>query len=426
MSNLEELIEKLCPDGVEYKTLGEVATISRGGNFQKKDFTEQGKPCIHYGQIYTRYGLFTDKTLTFINDECFAKQKYAEPNDIIMAVTSENIEDICKCVAWLGTEKVAVSGHSAIIHHSLDPKYLAYFFHSQHFFNQKRRLAHGTKVMEVTPDTLKSIQLPVPPLEVQREIVRILDNFTFLTTELAAELAARQKQYEYYRDLLLTFKPNESTILNERTNELELSGAIRWMKLGDLSITITKGTTPKTYSKSGICFIRTEAIESDLINFDKVKYIDDDIHNGSLRRSILQANDILFTIAGATIGKCVVVPASALPANTNQALAIIRLKENYEHKYIFYLLKSKYMKDYIQKSIKGSAQPNLNLQQLNDFVIPVPSLEQQQRIVDILDRFDTLCNDISSGLPAEIEMRQKQYEYYRDKLLSFKELKKEA
>ena len=426
MSNLEELIERLCPDGVEYKTLGDVATISRGGNFQKKDFTEQGKPCIHYGQIYTRYGLFTDKTLTFINDECFAKQKYAEPNDIIMAVTSENIEDICKCVAWLGTEKVAVSGHSAIIHHSLDPKYLAYFFHSQHFFNQKRRLAHGTKVMEVTPDTLMSIQLPVPPLEVQREIVRILDNFTFLTTELAAELAARQKQYEYYRDLLLTFKPNESTILNERTNELELSGAIHWMKLGDLSITITKGTTPKTYSKSGICFIRTEAIESDLINFDKVKYIDDDIHNGSLRRSILQANDILFTIAGATIGKCVVVPASALPANTNQALAIIRLKENYEHKYIFYLLKSKYMKDYIQKSIKGSAQPNLNLQQLNDFVIPVPTLEVQQRIVDILDRFDTLCNDITSGLPAEIEMRQKQYEYYRDKLLTFKELKKEA
>jgi type I restriction enzyme S subunit len=426
MTKLEELIEKLCPDGVEYKTLGEVATISRGGNFQKKDFTEQGKPCIHYGQIYTRYGLFTDKTLTFINDECFAKQKYAEPNDIIMAVTSENIEDICKCVAWLGSEKVAVSGHSAIIHHSLEPKYLTYFFHSQHFFNQKRKLAHGTKVMEVTPDTLKSIKFPVPPLEVQREIVRILDNFTFLTTELAAELAARQKQYEYYRDLLLTFKSNGGTILNERTNELELSSAIRWMKLGDLSITITKGTTPKTYSKSGICFIRTEAIESDLINFDKVKYIDYDIHNGSLRRSILQANDILFTIAGATIGKCVVVPASALPANTNQALAIIRLKENYEHKYIFYLLKSKYIKDYIQKSIKGSAQPNLNLQQLNDFVIPVPPLEVQQRIVDILDRFDTLCNDISSGLPAEIEMRQKQYEYYRDKLLTFKELKKEA
>ena len=137
MSKLEELIEQLCSDGVEYKTLGDVATISRGGNFQKRRTLQNKKPCIHYGQIYTRYGLFTDKTLTFINDECFCKNKNAEPNDIIMAVTSENIEDICKCVAWLGTEKVAVSGHSAIIHHSLNPKYLAYFFISQHFFNQK-------------------------------------------------------------------------------------------------------------------------------------------------------------------------------------------------------------------------------------------------------------------------------------------------
>ena len=218
MSKLEELIQRLCPDGVEYKTLGEVATISRGGNFQKKDFVEKGKPCIHYGQIYTKYDLFTDKTLTFITEECFVKQKQAMKNDIIMAVTSENIEDVCKCVAWLGDENVAVSGHSAIIHHSLDPKYLTYFFHSAHFFNQKRKLAHGTKVIEVTPDTLKSIKLPLPPLEVQREIVHVLDNFTFLTTELAAELAARQKQYEYYRDLLLTFKQDKSTILNERTN----------------------------------------------------------------------------------------------------------------------------------------------------------------------------------------------------------------
>lgn len=306
MSNLEELIERLCHDGVEYKTLGDVATISRGGNFQKKDFTEQGKPCIHYGQIYTRYGLFTDKTLTFINDECFAKQKYAEPNDIIMAVTSENIEDICKCVAWLGTEKVAVSGHSAIIHHSLDPKYLAYFFHSQHFFNQKRRLAHGTKVMEVTPDTLMSIKLPVPPLEVQREIVRILDNFTFLT----AELAARQKQYEYYRDFLLTFKPNESTILNERTNELELSGAIRWMKLGDIAdITKLAGfefTNYVQYSNNGsIIALRGLNVKNGSLILNDVKYIDHSDFS-KLNRSKLFVDDMLFTYVG-TVGQVALV-----------------------------------------------------------------------------------------------------------------------
>ena len=407
MSNLEELIERLCPDGVEYKTLGDVATISRGGNFQKKDFTEQGKPCIHYGQIYTRYGLFTDKTLTFINDECFAKQKYAEPNDIIMAVTSENIEDICKCVAWLGTEKVAVSGHSAIIHHSLDPKYLAYFFHSQHFFNQKRRLAHGTKVMEVTPDTLKSIQLPVPPLEVQREIVRILDNFTFLTTELAAELAARQKQYEYYRDLLLTFKPNESTILNERTNELELSGAIRWMKLGDIAdIGTGNGNTNEGLDTGKYpFFVRSQDIKyKNEYDFDET--------------AIITSGD------GVGVGK-IFHFVSGKYALHQRAYRVHITSDNVLPKYFFYYFKNSFL-TYISKASFHSSVTSIRRPMMINFPVPVPPLVVQQRIVDILDRFDTLCNDISSGLPAEIEMRQKQYEYYRDKLLTFKELKKEA
>ena len=153
-----------------------------------------------------------------------------------------------------------------------------------------------------------------------------------------------------------------------------------------------------------------------------LSYIDEETHLGFLKRSILEADDILITIAGATIGKCAMVPADILPANTNQALAIIRLADGNSKNYIMYLLKSNHMKEYMQSNIKGSAQPNLNLKQLNDFIIPLPSLEEQERIVAILDRFDSLCNDIFQGLPAEIEARQKQYEYYRDKLLTFKEL----
>lgn len=133
MTNLERLIQELCPSGVEYKKLGDVATISRGGNFQKKDFVEQGVPCIHYGQIYTKYGLFVDSTLTFISEENAKKQKMAVKNDVIMAVTSENIEDVCKSLAWLGDEDVAVSAHSAIIHHTLNPKYLVYYLHTEQF-----------------------------------------------------------------------------------------------------------------------------------------------------------------------------------------------------------------------------------------------------------------------------------------------------
>ena len=127
-----------------------------------------------------------------------------------MAVTSENIEDVCKCVAWFGEEDAAVSGHSAIIRHNQNAKYLVYYFHSSMFFLQKKKLAHGTKVIEVTPSDLLDVKIPVPPLEVQRQIVQILDRFDALCNDLTqglpAEIEARRKQYEYYRDQLLTFK----------------------------------------------------------------------------------------------------------------------------------------------------------------------------------------------------------------------------
>ena len=213
MNKLNELIAQLCPNGVEYKRLGEIATVSRGGNFQKKDFVEEGIPCIHYGQIYTRYNLFVDKTLSFIMPEVAAKQKIAVKNDIIMAVTSENMDDVCKCVAWLGNTDVAVSGHTAIIHHNQNPKYISYWLHSEMFAEQKRKIARGIKVIEVAPAKLCDVVLPVPPIEVQNEIVRILDQLTELTIrlrkELEAEFEVRQKQYEYYRDKLLTFTPAE-------------------------------------------------------------------------------------------------------------------------------------------------------------------------------------------------------------------------
>lgn len=209
MSELEKLIQQFSPNGIEYKELGAVATISRGGNFQKKDYVESGFPCIHYGQIYTKYDLFVNNTISYISNEIAIKQKKAVYGDIIMAVTSENIEDVCKCVAWLGDEEVAISGHTAIIHHTLNPKYLVYYLNSSLFFKQKLKLVQGTKVMEVSPDKLKKVKIPVPPIEVQCEIVRILDRLTELIAELTAELTARKKQYEYYRDKLLVFPEQE-------------------------------------------------------------------------------------------------------------------------------------------------------------------------------------------------------------------------
>lgn len=190
-------------------TLGEIATITRGGNFQKKDFVKEGFPCIHYGQMYTHFGVFADQTLTFVSADVFSKSKQAMPNDIVMAVTSENVDDVCKCTAWLGKEPIAVSGHTAIIHHNQNAKYLSYFFHSKVFFDQKKKLAHGTKVIEVTPDKLNGIVIMLPSLEKQAEIVSVLDRFDALCNDLSsglpAEIEARKKQYEFYRDKLLSF-----------------------------------------------------------------------------------------------------------------------------------------------------------------------------------------------------------------------------
>ena len=190
--------------------LSEICSMERGGNFQKKHFTEEGVPAIHYGKIYTYYGLYTDKTLNFIDGEIAKKQKFANNNDIVMAVTSENVEDVCKCVVWEGKEPVAVSGHSVIIRHNQNARFLAYYFTTSHFQRQKERYCIGTKVIEMKPDNLAKILVPIPSIEEQNRIVSILDKFYSITNDISeglpAEIELRQKQYEYYRDKLLTFK----------------------------------------------------------------------------------------------------------------------------------------------------------------------------------------------------------------------------
>ena len=195
----------------KYKVkLGSFVQILRGGNFQKADFVEQGKPCIHYGQIYTHFGIHTDTVLKFLPDSIFHISKKANPGDIVMAVTSENVEDVCKCVAWIGNEQIAVSGHTAIIQHNQNPKYLSHFFHSSMFFNQKIKYAHGTKVIEIKPSSLVNIEIPLPSLNEQQKIVDILESFNSLTMNISegipSEINRRTLQYEYYRDILLTFK----------------------------------------------------------------------------------------------------------------------------------------------------------------------------------------------------------------------------
>lgn len=397
MTKLEKLIQELCPNGVEYKPLGDIAIISRGGSFQKKDYTENGVPCIHYGQIYMHYGLFAEKTLSYISDEVAQKQKFAEPGDIIMAVTSENIDDVCKCMAWLGKEKVAVSGHTAIIRHSINPKYLVYWLHSSAFYQQKEKIAHGTKVIEVAPVKLADVILPVPPLPVQREIVRILDNFTELTEglnrELAAELTARKKQYAYYRDKLLTF--------------------------GDVRVGVTSDVIRRTLGE--VCKISAggDAPKDSMSKQKTEKYSVPIISNGIGENALYGYTDApkveepaVTVAARGTIGYAEYRDYPFYPI-IRLLTAIPKDSTVVNTKYLYYCLQGK------QYSVPIGGIPQLTAPELKKVEIPIPSLDVQNRIVQVLDNFDAVCTDLSSGLPAEIEARQKQYEYYRDKLLTF-------
>ena len=239
MSKLNDLIQQLCPGGVEYRKLGEVAEIRRGGSLQKRDFVEDNEnavPCIHYGQIYTRYGLEINRTVSSISKENSAKQQFAQSGDIVMAVTSENFEDVCKSLVWNGQQAAAVSGHTAIINFRGNPKFLVYYFSSDLFRKSKRKLVHGTKVIEVTPRDLERIWVPYPPLKIQQEIVKILDKLTKLQAELQAELDLRLKQYEYWRDELLSF----DNIMTQPANRIvrllrELCpNGVEYKKLGEI------------------------------------------------------------------------------------------------------------------------------------------------------------------------------------------------
>lgn len=189
--------------------MGKIGTFIRGNGLQKKDFTESGVPCIHYGQIYTHYGTFATKTKSYVHPSLADKLLKVEPGNIIIACTSENVTDVGKAVAWLGEHEIVTGGHSIVFKHSLNPKFVAYFFQTDLFLCQKKKYAYGVKVIDIKPENLAKIVIPIPPMEVQQRIVDILDRFESLINDLTdglpAEIAAVQEQYEYYRNKLLSF-----------------------------------------------------------------------------------------------------------------------------------------------------------------------------------------------------------------------------
>lgn len=388
MSKLNDLIKELCPDGVEYKPLDSFATIVRGNGLQKKDFTEDGVGCIHYGQIYTYYGTYAYETKSKVSVELAETLKKVETGDLVVAVTSENIEDVCKCVAWLGEETIVTGGHAAIIKHKQNSKYLAYYFQTEDFYKQKVKIVTGTKVMDIAPSKMGKIIIPIPPLPVQCEIVRILDNFTALTSALTAELTAQRKRYSGLLNSFLSYEGRST------------QDGVLWEKLGD-AVGIKRGVRVVKAQLNEVG--EYPVYQNSLTALGNYNYFN------------CNANKTFLITAGAAgeIGYSYVQFWAA-----DDCYYFECNDSGLMERYLYYALKTRQYK--LKRMVRNASVPRLGRYSIENLLIPVPSLEEQQRIVDILDRFDKLCNDLSEGLPAEIAARQKQYEYYRDKLLTFK------
>jgi len=204
---------ELAKVGFEWKTLGEVGELVRGNGLTKKDLTDDGVPAIHYGQIYTRYGLSTEKTLSFVSTELAKRLRKVDTGDVVITNTSENLADVGKSLVYLGKEQAVTGGHATIFKPNKQiilGKYFAYFTQTDNFATQKRKYAKGTKVIDVSTNDMAKLKIPIPPLSVQNQIVAILDIFDTLTQSISEglpkEIKLRQKQYEYYRERLLNFK----------------------------------------------------------------------------------------------------------------------------------------------------------------------------------------------------------------------------
>ena len=381
MSRIDDLIAEYCPDGVKHQTLGEIGEFIRGNGIQKRDFRDSGFGCIHYGQIYTYYGLFADHTKSFIDPNLAEKRKKAYKGDLVIATTSENEEDVCKACAWLGEEPIAISGDAYIFRHHQNPKYISYCFQSELFQSQKKKYITGTKVLRVNGGAMAKIHVPVPPLPVQEEIVRILDSFS--------SLEARRKQYAYYRDELLTF--DRERVLVITVGELCDINRGRVMSKGYLEK--HRGAYP-VYS-------------SQTANNGRFGFINSYDYDGEY---------ITWTTDGANAGSVFYHDEKFSITNV---CGLLRIKDSrVRAKYLKYVLDVT-AKQYVNT---GMGNPKLMSNVMKQIKVGIPSLAEQDRIISILDRFDKLTNDLSSGLPAEIEARRKQYEYYRDRLLSFDEL----
>lgn len=406
-----EDVTKKIPDidcsNVEYKRLGDIATaIYRGAGIKRDEVTETGIPCVRYGEIYTTYNVTFNNCVSHTDEDKIQNKKYFEHGDVLFAITGESVEEIAKSCVYLGHDKCLAGGDIVVLKHNQNPKYMAYVLSTTNAQSQKSKGKVKSKVVHSSVPAISDIIIPIPPLAEQEKIANMIVRFDHLCNDISnglpAEIEARKKQYEYYRDTLLSFddKACSHIVKVERERELTRTKAIKWLKLSDI-VTIERG---KRVVRNDLSQEIGYPVYQNALK--PLGYYTDKNRN---------ANSVFVIGAGAAgeIGYSYVDYWAADDCFT------FVCDDKLNQRYLYFLLMSK--QAYLKNNVRKSSIPRLPRIALENMEIPVPPLEEQERIVSILDRFDKLCNDISEGLPAEIEARQKQYEYYRDKLLSFKE-----
>lgn len=419
MSTARFIEKRLDGAGVEWVPLGELAELVRGSGLPKSDFVETGVPAIHYGQIYTFYGLETHSTISYVSQETAATLRTVNHGDVVITNTSENVEDVGTPVLYLGKDKAVTGGHATIIKpgQRLLGKYFVYFTQTPAFFAAKRKLARGAKVVDLSARDMAKIAIPIPcpddpnkSLAIQGEIVQILDNFTKLTAELNSELTARKKQYSYYRDQLLSPE----------------GGDVEWRKLEEIGEFIRgKRFTKADYVDEGIDAIHYGEIYTHYGVFahQALSKVRSDMAS-SLRYA--QPNDVVIAGVSETIediGKAVAWLGEESVAIHDDSYAF---RHTMNAKFIAYAMQTDAFHDQKVKYVSSGKVKRLLIDGIKNVRLPVPypndpqkSLEEQARIVAILDKFDTLTTSLTGGLPREIALRERQYAYYRDLLLSF-------
>jgi len=390
MNKIEKLIAELCPEGVEFKELREICvSINAGGDLPENYLKGQQVPSREFPYpIYSNgsaenalYG-YTDSYKV----GCEAVTISARGTIGYHAVRAEKFTPIVRLITLILRIEIVTSKY---LNYALD---ITEIGHS------------GGSIPQLTVPNVKKIKIPIPPLVIQQEIVKILDTFTTLEAELEAELEARKKQYEYYREEFLTF--------DER-------GGAQWVKLMDIA----------SYSKN--------RIPADKLNIESYVGVDNLLQNkqGKTVSTCVPTTGTLteYKIGDVLIGNIRPYLKKIWQATniggTNGDVLVVRVnekeKKNVNSRFLYHLLASDNFFNYNMQFAKGAKMPRGDKSAIMKFKIPIPPLAEQERIVAILDKFDALVNDISAGLPAELNARRKQYEYYRNKLLTFNPLEKE-